>query len=53
MDNVTKKIDIEEIEKDIVKLIEADGDLPEDFSPYGEGYKVEKSRFLGDTDPEK
>ena len=39
--------------EDIVKLIEADGDLPEDFSPYGEGYKVEKSRFLGDTDPEK
>jgi len=39
--------------EDIVKLVEADGELPEDFSPYGEDYKVEKSRFLGDTNPEK
>ena len=39
--------------EDIVKILEAEGDLPEDFNPYGEDYKVEKSRFIGDTDPEK
>jgi len=39
--------------EEIVKILEADGELPEDFNPYGEGYKVEKSTFIGDTDPNK
>ena len=38
--------------EDIVKILEADGVLPEDFNPYGEDYKVEKSHFIGDTNPE-
>jgi hypothetical protein len=38
--------------EDIVKILEADGVLPEDFNPYGEDYTVEKSTFLGDCSPE-
>lgn len=39
--------------EDIVKILESDGTLPEDFNPYGEEYQVEKSTFIGDTNPEK
>ncbi len=39
--------------EEIVKILEADGTLPEDFNPYGEEYKVEKSTFLGEANPER
>ena len=38
--------------EEIVHILETEGELPEDFNPYGEGYKIEKSQFLGDTDPQ-
>lgn len=38
--------------EDIVKILEADGELPPDFNPYGEDYKIEQSHFIGDTDPQ-
>jgi len=38
--------------EDIVKILEADGELPPDFNPYGEDFKIEHSHFIGDTDPQ-
>ena len=37
--------------EEIVRLISEEGDLPEDYNPYGENYKPEKSVFLGDEEP--
>lgn len=38
--------------EEIVKMFEADGELPEDFNPYGEDYEVKQSEFIGDVDPQ-
>lgn len=38
--------------EDVVKLISEEGQLPDDFNPYGEGYMPEKSKFLGDEEPD-
>jgi len=35
----------------IVRLREDNGGLPDDYNPYEAGYKIAKSRFLGDTPP--
>jgi len=35
----------------IVKEIEEHGELPPDFNPYGD-FEVEKSKFIGDSEPE-
>jgi hypothetical protein len=37
--------------EDVVRLVAEEGDLPDDFNPYGD-YKVEKSKFVGDAKPE-
>ncbi len=37
--------------EDIVKVIAEDGDLPDEFNPYGEDYTIEESKFLGDEEP--
>lgn len=34
--------------ENIIKYVEEHGDLPSGFSPYGEKYKVEKLKFIGD-----
>jgi len=36
--------------EDIVRTISDNGELPEDFNPYGD-YKPEKSKFIGDEEP--
>jgi hypothetical protein len=38
--------------EEIVHILETDGELPEDFNPYGEGYEVKQSEFIGDVDPQ-
>lgn len=35
----------------IVRLREENGCLPEDYNPYNIGYKIDKSKFLGDEPP--
>ena len=37
----------------MVKLLESEGSLPEDCNPYPENYEIEKSTFIGDSDPRK
>jgi hypothetical protein len=37
--------------EEIVRMIAEEGVLPEEFNPYGEGYMPEKSKFLGDEEP--
>lgn len=34
--------------ENIVKIMVEEGELPDDFSPYGKGYKPEKIKFVGD-----
>jgi hypothetical protein len=38
--------------EDIVHAFSETGELPEEFNPYGSDYKVEKSKFIGDEEPE-
>lgn len=38
--------------EEIVHILETDGELPEDFNPYGEDYKIKQSEFIGDVDPQ-
>jgi hypothetical protein len=35
-------------QENIIKYIDEHGELPKGFSPYGEGYKVDKLKFIGD-----
>ena len=35
-------------QENIVKYIDEHGELPKKFSPYGEGYKADKLKFVGD-----
>jgi hypothetical protein len=38
--------------EDIVRFKEENnGTLPEEYSPYGQNYKIERSKFLNDTEP--
>ena len=37
--------------EDIVRLKEELGELPDEFNPYGKGYKVEQAKFLNDEPP--
>ena len=37
--------------EDIVRLREELGILPDEFNPYGTGYKIPNAKFLGDEPP--
>ena len=52
--------EIDELEEDkvqvkpesIVKILSEEGKLPSDWCPYGSEYMPEKSRFIGDEEPD-
>lgn len=38
--------------EEIVRMISEEGELPAEFNPYGDNYKVEKPKFIGDEEPQ-
>jgi hypothetical protein len=39
--------------EEVVRMISEEGGLPDEFNPYGDNYKPEKPKFLGDEEPKE